>query len=151
MCIYRGILHDNIFRHVYPEGGKVPHGFDTARHHTFGHSLCLLDRNGQNTDTYGRCGPHGGVLIDVINGNPVDGLTDDSRIDIEAGNNLQTVLGESFVVQQGTAQITHTKQVSLAGLPEPKKVFQDFYQAFYIVTYPGFTGNIQQREVFGYL
>ena len=118
MGIHRGILHHDIFRHTDTERGKVPQSLDSSRDNQFGHFLRLVDRDGNHSDRRSVFLLLGRKIIHVVDRYPVNLGSGQFPTDIEASNNLQSVLFQTGILQQGGSQATDTEQECCAVKPK---------------------------------
>mgnify|MGYP007026342262 CR=1 FL=1 len=134
MRIHRSILDYDMFRHPYTEGGKIPKSLDSSLDNPVCHLLRFLHRHGDHPDRRAIFFLLGRKIIHMKNGNAIDHAPVQILTDIKARHDLQTILAQSGVMQQRSAQTPYPKQKCLMLGVKPRKSSSTSTNA--LISYP---------------
>ena len=117
MRIHRSVLDYDMFRHPYTERGKIPKSLDSSLDNPVCHLLRFLHRHGDHPDRRAIFFLLGRKIIHMKNGNAIDHAPVQILTDIKARHDLQTILAQSGVMQQRSAQTPYPQtEMPYAGM-----------------------------------
>ncbi len=140
MGIHRSILNYDTLRYCDTQRGEVPYRLDPMSHHKVGDLLGIM---------YGDCkyphrnirGEHLRDLIHVVYGQTADKTPTYIFRDIESRHNLQAILIETSIRDEGCPQVADAKYASLVTVVEAQEVFQDLDHIVDIIAHPCLAGK----------
>ena len=118
MGIHGCVLDDHIFRNAYPERGEIPQSFDSTGNDLVRNLLRLVNRDSDDPDGRTVLFLILRIMVDMINRDAVDDCPVQLFTDVKTSHNLQSVLFQTGVLQEGGSQTSHAKQESLVGRGE---------------------------------
>ena len=148
MRIHRSVLDYDMFRHPYTERGKIPKSLDSSLDNPVCHLLRFLHRHGDHPDRRAIFFLLGRKIIHMKNGNAIDHAPVQILTDIKARHDLQTILAQSGVMQQRSAQTPYPKQKCLMLGCKTEEILQYVNLRVNIVSHSRLPGDIHKREIF---
>ena len=140
-------LHHDLFRNFQTHVGEVPDRPDSPCDHGVGHLLREGGRNADDPDTDLKPADEFLEPFDAEDAPPVDFGTDLAGIGIEGGDDLESVLFEPFVAEQGAAERTGADQNRLGRIVPVEIAFDRLDQLFDLVADAGLAGDAGDGEV----